>query len=245
MHIYGKGLNMDTQYRPAKGRANWAAFFLAAHGIIVIAYLISTSAAASPYLTLRQAIIGCLHFTSYIAAAVAFLRWNYLVSQNLAPLGFRNQQFSPGWAVGWWFIPIMQLFQPYLMMVEIWKGSYPQNYSGDAGAYSRTLILLGFWWATWLISGVVGNITLRVLYPSGSIVDWLTTANLVVLFIESVSLVSLTLAIILIRRITSCQEEKHALRRRPPPAGVRYCPQCGEERASDAARFCIACGRQF
>ena len=236
---------MNQQYRPAKSRANWAAFFLAAHGIIVIVYLISTIAAASPDLTLRQAIIGYLYFASYIAAAVAFLRWNYLASQNLAPLGVRHQQFSPGWAVGWWFIPVMQLFQPYLMMVEIWKGSYTQDDPGDAGAYSSTLILLGCWWATWLISGVVGNITLRVLYPSGTIVDRLTTVNLVVLIIESVSLVSLTLAIILIRRITSGQEEKHALRRRPPPAGVRYCPQCGAERASDAARFCIACGRQL
>ena len=31
----------------------------------------------------------------------------------------------------------------------------------------------------------------------------------------------------------------------PPPGRRQYCPQCGAERAADAAMFCTSCGNQF
>ena len=52
-------------------------------------------------------------FVVYILTAVIFLMWLHRVSRNLQPLGSNGQRFSPGWAVGWWFIPILWFIFPY------------------------------------------------------------------------------------------------------------------------------------
>ena len=53
------------------------------------------------------------YFLAVLAAAIAFLMWIFRASQNLPRLGAVGQRFSPRWAVGWWFVPIMLLFRPY------------------------------------------------------------------------------------------------------------------------------------
>jgi hypothetical protein len=62
-----------------------------------------------------------------LATAIAFLMWIHRVSKNLYPLGAVGQRFSPGWAVGWWFVPVMFFFRPYQVMGEIWRGSSPDS----------------------------------------------------------------------------------------------------------------------
>ena len=241
---------MDRQYRPAKGRANWAVFFLVLHGVIIIAYFVlpfATGSIGADYSRLGIMIIAYLQAASYFAAAVAFLRWVHLSSKNLAPLGVRNQQFSPGWAVDWWFIPIMNLLWPYLIMAEIWSGSRPQNQPEYPVVWvgSHALPLLGLWWTTFLLSGYIGNLTLRFFFSGDLTSARVVEGYVATVLIEAVSLVSLILAIILIRRITLAQAEKQAMLQHAAPGGVRYCPQCGAERASDAAMFCIVCGSQL
>ena len=248
---------MDQRYRPAKGRANWATAFLVVHGILMIASIASNIAEIGllrqiesgkfvPYARveandIRQTIIWLMYIASYIAAIVAFLMWINLASKNLTSLRASNQRFSPGWAVGWWFIPIMHLFRPYQVVTEIWKGSYPQIRSDnpDAWANSSASPLLGFWWVTWLVSTLgywIGN----------WIIDAPIEADIAIVASDVVSMVSLILVIILIRQITSNQDIKHAYGASVPasstPGGGRYCAQCGAARASADARFCTACG---
>lgn len=257
---------MIQPYRPAKGRADWTTFFLVAHGAIAIVFIISTIAEigllqrieSGQFVSdsevnandIRQAIILLLYSASYIIAAVAFLRWIYLASKNLAPLGVSGQRFSPGWAVGWWFIPIMWLFRPYQVMAEIWRGSYPET-GPEAWQDLPVSPLMGFWWAAWLVSNWIANVSILILFSSDTSIDALITSYIIFIASDIVSLASLILAIILIRQITSNQDIKRAYdadgyREKPfAPSDKGYCPQCGAERASTAARFCTACGIAF
>jgi hypothetical protein len=62
---------------------------------------------------------------SSFMTALFFLLWTYRSYRHLSALSDRDLRFSPGWAVGWFFAPIMNLFRPYQVMKEIWEESDP------------------------------------------------------------------------------------------------------------------------
>jgi hypothetical protein len=55
--------------------------------------------------------------------AIIFLMWIHRANYNARRLGAAGMTYTPGWAVGCFFIPIASLWMPYEAMVEIWKAS--------------------------------------------------------------------------------------------------------------------------
>jgi len=103
--------------------------------------------------------LGLATVVVYIATAVAFLMWLYRASNNVAAFG-QNTQHSSGWAVGSFFVPIMNLFVPYQAAKDIWQKSEP-----DAQTFSFGVAVPGFfaaWWGFWIASNVVSNIYIRM-----------------------------------------------------------------------------------
>ena len=223
---------LTSPFLPAKSRANWCTLFLLLHGIIVIASMASTMAEigmlqrieagefVSPAETAsndgRQATIGFLYLLTFVAAGIAFLIWIYRTSKNLGPLGWQNQRFSPGWAVGWWFIPIMWLFMPYQVMKEIWKSSLPASLPETSGAPvdPSTTPLLGPWWAAFLLSAFVAAIPLAINFSDAQTTSDLIAAGYAAVVSDLVALVSLVLIVMLIWQITVNQEKSHTEQRR-------------------------------
>ena len=147
--------------------------------------------------------MGILASVAFIAAVVFFLMWIHRASRNLQSLGAYGQRFSPGWAVGWWFVPIMFFFRPYQVMAEIWRGSnaaMPQAWRG--GPVS---MLLPWWWALWvasiLIAGIAGASDTDAV-PSSAALLW-------ALLSSALAICSGVLAILVVRRITNRQDERH------------------------------------
>ena len=139
-----------------------------------------------------------------IGIAVAFLIWLFKASSNLASLGTRGQKFSPTWAVLWWFIPIAWLFMPYFVMKEIWEISHPEGTGYEMSP------LIGPWWITWLISGWASDITFEIFLKGEASRGELIMGNLAGIISDGVSLASLVMIIVILRKITSNQERKHA-----------------------------------
>ena len=79
---------------------------------------------------------------------LCFLRWVYLAHANLRALGFDGGNFTPGWAVGWYFIPIANLWKPLEAMRELWQASY-EGFMRDR---TETPHILWIWWVTFLIA---------------------------------------------------------------------------------------------
>ncbi len=101
-------------------------------------------------------IIGTVALFGEIAglgAAIAFLMWSHRVYRNLPALGATNLLSSPGWMVGWYFVPIANLFRPYRLMAETWRFSDPWQYGR---ARKTTSGLVAIWWAT-LLSTIFVN----------------------------------------------------------------------------------------
>jgi hypothetical protein len=95
-----------------------------------------------------------------VAVAVLFLVWVHRINKNLHALSGTAMQFTPGWSVGWFFIPFMNLFKPYQAVKEIWLVSHrsrqplllgEKTAAGQAG-------LVGWWWFSFLLSSFVGRL---------------------------------------------------------------------------------------
>ena len=83
---------------------------------------------------------------------VSFLVWFSRSYRNLRALGAEGLEYSPGVAVGWWFVPVVIFWKPFRVAVEIWKASDPTTRKNDLASRARvpTPALLAIWWMGWL-----------------------------------------------------------------------------------------------
>ena len=77
------------------------------------------------------AVVGLLDVAVLVATGITFLMWFHRVRANLPALGVTDARWSPGWAVGWWFVPVMSLFRPYQVAAEVWQASDPAATQAD------------------------------------------------------------------------------------------------------------------
>ena len=103
-----------------------------------------------------------------IVLGVMILIWIYRANYNARQIGAAEMVFTPGWSIGWYFIPIAHLWKPYQAMKEIWKASSnPQSWHSQP-----TPALLPWWWFLWIISNHLGWMWLKVDEPiSVNLVD--------------------------------------------------------------------------
>ena len=111
--------------------------------------------------------------TSLVALAtkVIFLMWMHQAAKNVRAFGQQGLEFTPGWCVGWWFIPIMSLWKPFAAMREIWKASDPDTVGQRAAIDWRTAPVpttMVLWWLVYIVNGFVATgIVLSTLDLSG------------------------------------------------------------------------------
>ena len=94
----------------------------------------------------RQMLISLVGTVYWIALGVVFLRWIYRANKNCHHFGAEDMKFSPGWSIGFYFIPLLNLYKPYRAMREIWQVSQdPSDWKNQ-----KPTKLLGVWWALWI-----------------------------------------------------------------------------------------------
>ena len=156
----------------------------------------------------RQAMIAWAWLLVYVVAAIAFCMWIYRANKNLPALGARHLKYSPGWAVGWFFVPIFSFFRPFQVVTEIWKASSPKVTDDRSWQDNPSTPLIGWWWALFLISAVVGNILLR--WPvEEETASGLLNFTWVYIGSDFLNIIGAIVTIVLVRAISKRQEEKH------------------------------------
>ncbi|MCP8889224.1 DUF4328 domain-containing protein [Sphingomonas faeni] len=100
---------------------------------------------------------GVLNVLAVVAAGIAVLRWIYRTSRNAHAIG-PAMAFTPGWAVGWFFVPIANLWKPFQAVGETWQ------VSADPDAPDAVPIpaVLRIWWGCWIASSIISNIDFRL-----------------------------------------------------------------------------------
>jgi Domain of unknown function (DUF4328) len=159
----------------------------------------------------RQATIGLVELVLFVAAAVVFIRWMYAAYRNVDVVAPAERRYSPGWAIGSWFVPILNLFRPKQMINDIWRAG-GRDYSDAQPGW----LLLG-WWLLFLLSSWIVNASARS-YINADTAEEIKTGTILYLISDSMSIVCAILAIVVVRKGTDRLDAKAAAIPPPPPA---------------------------
>lgn len=165
------------------------------------------------------ATIGGIEAWIWIATFVVWILWQFRAQRAVRELSLVSRfRFTPGWVIGWWFIPIANLWMPFETIRELWKASEGRPDWPSIPTWS----IVGWWWAVSLVSVVAYNIaaalTDQATTPDGVITrdEWLIAALVI-------GVASSVLAIAVVRAVRRRQDigaERHSSMMRHAPAHV-------------------------
>ncbi len=162
----------------------------------------------------RQALIGLLYLLVYLATVIVFGRWIFRANRNAWALA-GDLDFRPGWAVGWYFVPVANLWKPYQAMKETFKASNPEF--GADWRQAPPPAFLGLWWTLWLVAGFLGQAVFRTSL-SAETVDEILTASWLTFASDTLDIGLGVVAIILVATMQEWQERKAGAPVAPPEA---------------------------
>jgi uncharacterized membrane protein (DUF485 family) len=96
-------------------------------------------------------------FLALVACFVLVGRWIYLTNAN-AHLLSDDMSITPGWSVGWFFVPFANLVKPYEGVKETWRASH---HSGGLHEEAESR-LLPWWWGLWLLTNILSTLSARL-----------------------------------------------------------------------------------
>ncbi len=142
----------------------WMSLSGAALGVVTSAISLATGNAAKSVETeinlhdIVSILVGLFQFLVFVVTGVTFLKWIHRANFNARALGAQGMVFTPGWSVGWYFIPFANLWKPFQAMKEIWQAS--QNPA--SWPTQPVPSLLTNWWTLWLATNFLGQLSFRL-----------------------------------------------------------------------------------
>jgi hypothetical protein len=160
----------------------------------------------------QTVVYGFVWIGIYIPTAIAFLAWLSRSVANAPALGAGIPPSSPRAAIGWWFVPFANLVKPYQIVKDLYERV---ALMGDPRRWTRLVLA---WWLLYLLGNLVGNVGSR-LYAQDDELEVFRTAFVVLAFGHFVSAIAAVLAILVIRRIQTGEDQLAG--RMPVAAPVR------------------------
>ena len=108
---------------------------------------------------LRQTLLSGIYFVIWIVTFVMYFRWVHQSNRNARFLAGNNLHFTPGWAVGWHFVPIVGLWKPYQALRELFQASHPDF--GNEWSKAPYPWVVAFWWVLFVVSAALGQVLFR------------------------------------------------------------------------------------
>jgi hypothetical protein len=150
-----------------------------------------------------QGIVGLSQAGLGLVTGIVFLKWVYRAYKNIQGFGAEGLRFSPGWAVGYYFVPFLSLVRPFQVMSEIWRVSQdPRNWLQRRGSW-----LIGTWWALFLLYSIVTQVSLELALDSSTNSQWALAAIFAILG----DLFSVPLSIVVLRLVTEVYKHQKNL----------------------------------
>lgn len=172
---------------------------------------------------LRTAVIATLDGLVIAAGMIAFLIWLHRVRANLPALGIEDARWTPGWAVGWWFVPVWWWFRPFQVVKEIWKASAPEA-RPNSWRDASTPALLGWWWALYILGMFASNIAFRKSMSGPETADEFIASSMAYIVSEGLWVIATIPAIMVVKGIDRRQTERHDALIQGAPTEVHATP---------------------
>lgn len=110
--------------------------------------------------------VSLSQFVLFWACAIIVARMTYRALRNLFTVGSDIAEMSPGWAVGWYFIPFASLFKPVEGMSQIVHGTLKA-----VGEKPFVPTAISLWWTCWLLTNILATISGQIVGFSGESID--------------------------------------------------------------------------
>ncbi len=162
-----------------------------------------------------DAVVPALAWASvgiFLATVVVFCLWTYRAAANAKLLSSLPMRISPGWAVGWYFVPFANFWMPFRGMREIWMRSAwpPKKYAPVA---------LNLWWILWIaVSFLNGAVNRNA--PTENL-NILATFEAIAGIVSAIWLIPTALLIWIVLRVQAMQVAKHTANPDGPPEAMR------------------------
>lgn len=157
--------------------------------------------------------VAMLQFLLLLVTGLVFLGWFRRAHEHLPLLGAEDLRFSPGWAVGYWFIPILNLVRPYHVALEIWNASYRATVTHDpSGVLSEDPRheFLTTWWYLFVGMSLSSNFAARLSMGADNLAD-MTTASVGYLVSDVLTVFCAVAASKVVERIQNAQSDAASL----------------------------------
>lgn len=145
----------------------------------------------------------------YLGCVISYLMFVHRGMNNLHLSGARSVTITPGWAVGWSFIPFANLIMVFNVMREIWVGSHDPV----TGKYNPPATII-IWWVTYIAFNITSRIS-DAMVPRDSDLQFMDPAQYFSAFLPtaSIGLISGTFLVVscfcllsIVKQITAAQE---------------------------------------
>jgi hypothetical protein len=185
-------------------RARWATRFLSANvAFDALSVLVGLWAMSSPEPSelrdVAEALVGLGALGLLLGTAITFLRWLHLAVRQAQALAI-DVGVTPGWAVGYWFIPFANLVKPYHTVRNLLAGLGGKSLVASAR--------VGMWWGLWIIGNMLSQIQARMSVSGGLEAQAPSEAYAVGILSSLLSLVSAILCIGIVRAAQQALDAK-------------------------------------
>ena len=157
----------------------------------------------------RQAAIALVQWGLWILTAIFFIAWLHRAYKNLRPLGIELLRYGPGWAIGAWFVPILNLFRPKQIVNDVWRGSDPKLADRVGWIDGPVPFVFAVWWAAYLADSLVGTVAGRILLDADTTEDY-ELSSAVYIAADSLTALAGILAIVVVDMTTARQAARVA-----------------------------------
>ena len=170
---------------------------------LMIATLNSLGSGTGPAPETADAVAGITSIAMLVAMLISIVfvsRWIMRVNANAHSLS-DSMTITPGWNVGWFFVPVATLWKPFQGLREAWQASVSPHDPGSVPVPA----LMRWWWGLWLATSIIGNISFRLSLNANDVgtliaAHWLDVASFFIDIPLSVAL------IMMIRRFNELQK---------------------------------------
>ena len=149
----------------------------------------------------RADAVGLLLLLAYVLTGIVFLVWFHRLYRNVPAVSAdgRPTQYSSGWSIGWWLIPVASWWFPKTMVDEVYRRSTPPGFRpGPAPA------LYLVWWLFFVLS----NLPIAAWLVRVESYEDLRTVNLIESVAVGCQLVAALFASVVVEELSKRQHER-------------------------------------
>ena len=149
----------------------------------------------------RQLVIGLVQLAAAIFIGIIFLMWVYRMCRNAHSIENAKLDITPGWAVGWYFVPVANLWKPYQAMKETYEAFI--NRENDS-------MILPLWWFAWIVASIMARVSTRFATETDTL-DQIMTGVQVTIITDVIAVFLDVVAILMVVTVSRACNERFAV----------------------------------